>query len=143
MWNECIVCSRGTDIALGPSILGVHSGGNELGSIFSIKSRYLTEKVDTTSVVPKTKFLRDPGIPKPKIKSMPERIGGHKGFDNFNKVGHVPAGLCTCHLVLQLKQLVVSAPTSLLTLSWLIQRFTKYCLHSASCYAFIDTALCH
>lgn len=43
VWNECIVCSRGTDFALGPSMLGVHSGGNVLGSAdsFSNNSRYL------------------------------------------------------------------------------------------------------
>ncbi|KAJ8982400.1 hypothetical protein NQ317_012438 [Molorchus minor] len=34
VWNECIVCSLGTDAALGPSMLGVHSGG-ALGSVLS------------------------------------------------------------------------------------------------------------
>lgn len=41
VWKECIVCSRGTDSAVGPSILGVHSGGSALGSSRSVSSIYL------------------------------------------------------------------------------------------------------
>lgn len=40
VWKECIVCSLGTVAALGPSILGVHSGG-AFGSVLSVNSIYL------------------------------------------------------------------------------------------------------
>lgn len=41
VWKECRDCSRCTDLALGPSMLGVHWGGSALGSDISVSSRYL------------------------------------------------------------------------------------------------------
>ena len=38
-----MVCSLGTDLALSPSILGVHSGGRVPGSLASNRSRYLEQ----------------------------------------------------------------------------------------------------
>lgn len=37
-----MVCSLGTDSAVGPSILGVHSGGEAFGSVCSGSSMYLS-----------------------------------------------------------------------------------------------------
>ena len=44
VWKECRDCSRCTDLALGPSMLGVHWGGSALGSDISVSSRYLVKK---------------------------------------------------------------------------------------------------
>lgn len=43
-----MVCSLGTDSAVGPSMLGVHSGGKALGSSRTVNSMYL-EKMITTN----------------------------------------------------------------------------------------------
>lgn len=44
VWNECIVCSLGTEAALAPSMFGVHSGG-AFGSVLSVSSMYLKQKI--------------------------------------------------------------------------------------------------
>lgn len=44
VWKECRDCSRCTDLALGPSMFGVHWGGSALGSDISVSSRYLVKK---------------------------------------------------------------------------------------------------
>jgi len=44
VWKECRDCSRCTDFAHGPSMLGVHCGGSTLGSDTSVSSRYLFNK---------------------------------------------------------------------------------------------------
>lgn len=46
VWNECIVCSLGTDSAMGPSMFGVHSGGRMFGSNRSVNSIYLKIIID-------------------------------------------------------------------------------------------------
>lgn len=44
VWKECRDCSRCTDFAHGPSMLGVHCGGSAFGSDTSVSSRYLLNK---------------------------------------------------------------------------------------------------
>lgn len=41
VWKECRLCSLCTDLAFGPSMLGVHSGGRAPGSCCSVSSLYL------------------------------------------------------------------------------------------------------
>lgn len=41
VWKECRLCSLWTDLAFGPSMLGVHSGGRVPGSCCSVNSLYL------------------------------------------------------------------------------------------------------
>lgn len=47
VWKECRDCSRCTDLAHGPSMLGVHCGGSTFGSDTSVSSRYLVTNTNT------------------------------------------------------------------------------------------------
>lgn len=44
VWKECRLCSRCTDLAKGPSMLGVQSGGSFTALAGSSRSLYLTQK---------------------------------------------------------------------------------------------------
>ncbi len=44
VWKECRLCSLCTDLAFGPSMLGVHSGGRAPGSCCSVSSLYLQKR---------------------------------------------------------------------------------------------------
>lgn len=45
VWKECRLCSLCTDLAFGPSMLGVHSGGRAPGSCCSVSSLYLQKDI--------------------------------------------------------------------------------------------------